>query len=420
VIGVIQQLIDSLHNHLHADPDLAAHRYLRDAPRIRDQVVLALEQSSNRYETHECTCVVESLLVLAGIDDFVMKKLLRQPGHPCRPIAERLLLTSTHPGVMAKITVFMECNYPPAKVLQAVRQRRDPEFICHLLRSLPRRLSQTQQHNYRQLESIAWLAPDDLQLKLVPPALQRRVVPFVQQTGLSDENKRIVIEWLLKHGSPDARQVATAALSSESDEAVQEIVIEGLEAEDPEVQAWATSQLRSRGIPQAFTLLIERLDSPLHEVQAAARLELGDFDIHRVLDLYDQLAPHTCEMAGRLLQKIDPHALAKLRLEMVSPMRSKRIRAAKAALALNVHEEVVDALIRQLEDEDGMVRRTAVEILGRITTAESLQALQGMLDDPSPRVREEAERGIQNIRTQTEQLYAHAERPLQSSWGGYP
>lgn len=417
VLDVIQQLVDSLHNHLHADPDAAAQHYLRDASRIREQLVTAFEQSCHRYESHHCDSVVEGLLALGNIEDFVMKKLLRQLGHPCRAIAERLLLTSTHPGVMGKIVDFLSVNYPPQKVFQVIKQRKDPEFIGHLLRTWPRRLNPAQLHNLSQVNSLAWLQPDDLQLKLVPPALQKRIVPFIEHTGLPEENKRAVVEWLVKYGAPEARQAATEALEHESNDAVQEIVIEGLYADEPEVQAWATTQLRSRGIPQAFTLLIERLDSPMMQVQAAARSELGDFNLHRVLDLYDQLEPKTCMMASQLLQKIDPHALSKLKIEMANPMRSKRIRAAKAAVALNVHEQVVDALIRQLDDEDSMVRRTAVEILGKIPTFEVLQALQNMQDDPSLRVREEAERGVQQIQAQSSRLQAVAQHPLQAMWG---
>ena len=78
-------------------------------------------------------------------------------------------------------------------------------------------------------------------------------------------------------------------------------------------------------------------------------------------------------------------------------MRSKRIRAIQAALAMRVQEHVCHALLKRLEDEDAVVRRSAVEVLAKIPTPEVLQALYGMLDDSSPRVRHEAEFSIQEI-----------------------
>ena len=398
VVEVIRELIAHLYDQLHHTSEgTAASAPVRDAERIRDQVIAALENSCNRFETHGCEVVLESLLALAGIEHFALKKLLRQPGHPLREFAERLLLTSTHPGVMSKVTDFMGLNYPPAIALQAIQHRSDPEFIAHLLRWLPRRLSPAQQLNYKQITSLTWLQEPASHLELIPPALQKRLVTFVRQTGITARDQRTAIDWIVKFGVPEARQAATDVLSSAHDDAVQEIVIGGLSSEEPEVQAWATTQLRARGVPQAFSLLIERLDSPLPEVRDAARAELGDFNLKRVLELYDHLEPTTCILAGKLMQKIDPDSLHQLRLEMTNTMRTKRIRAVQAAVAIGVQKQVAGTLIELLQDEDAVVRRTAIEILGTVPAPEVLQALQPALDDPSPRVRAAAEHSVQQI-----------------------
>ena len=67
VIAVIQELVDYLYEHLNRSPDnSAAPGTLRDASRVRDQVISNLDQSCNRFEVHGCGVVLESLLVLGG------------------------------------------------------------------------------------------------------------------------------------------------------------------------------------------------------------------------------------------------------------------------------------------------------------------------------------------------------------------
>ena len=90
------------------------------------------------------------------------------------------------------------------------------------------------------------------------------------------------------------------------------MIEDGLDSDDEEVQAWATCHCGPNGFPEAFTKLIERLDSPMAQVQQAARDELEDFNLRRILTLYDLLDAQTCRLAGILIQKIDPDTLEKL------------------------------------------------------------------------------------------------------------
>jgi len=179
--------------------------------------------------------------------------------------------------------------------------------------------------------------------------------------------------------------------------AVTGIVCSNLDSEDPEVQAWATGQLRTQGIPQAITLLLERLDSPLESVRETAREELGSFNFEYMLGLYEHLDLKVCKKAGQLIQKIDADCIPKLVAELTSPMRSRRIRAAHCSLAMGLHLKVVPALLGMLDDEDALVRRTGVEVLGDVPSSESLTALTRLMDDSSPRVREEVARSLDKL-----------------------
>lgn len=378
-------------------PDSHPRKMLRDAERIRLHTLTVLEQACLNYNRHQAREVVDGLLILADPENRNVQRVLREAPLACRQMATEILQTSTHPAIISLVFGALSQNYPFPGSLAAFEHRSDAEFIGHLLRNWPRKLTMFQQKNLKQLQRLAWLDPDDLQLEIVPPGLHRSLIAFVLSTGVPESHRQAMLEWMLKHGSADGRSAASDVIVDLEDNKVQEVILEGLESEDAEMQAWATGQLRTRDVPQAFSLLIRRLDSPMPEVQEAARRELGDFDLQRALQIYDHLDPQVCRAVGRLIQKIDVQTITKLRHELVTAIRRKRIRAARAALALGLHEQVADALVLMTQDTDALVRRTAAEVLGEVSAAASARPLTALLEDPSPRVREAARHSLRRI-----------------------
>lgn len=387
----IFDLVDRLYEHVKFGREQdESVEFLRDAQRTKHQTLATLEAACHRFEIHRSRQVIEALLILCDPDSVHLKKLFQESSSEVREIATDLLYSSKHPGVMTLVVASLGQNYPLPAVISAFERRADPEFICHLLENWPRELTVYQQNNYKKLESVVWLEPDRMHLDLVPAALHRATIAFLMTTGFSQTQKMDVLEWMVKFGSPEGRLAATEVLKELDDANVQEVVRDGLESKEPEVQAWATSQLRAWSIPNAMELLVERIDSPVPEVRQAARAELAGFDIRRLLEIFDHLDSKMRSVAGNLVQKIDPETLSKLKGEMLTAIRSKRIRAARAALAMNLHENVADALLEMARDTDTMVRRTAAEVLGNVHSREAREMLQQLTRDSSPRVRETA------------------------------
>src|SRR5579872_1804550 len=364
--------------------------FLRDAQRVRHQMLSTLESACHRYPVHRCRQVIEGLLILGDPDNMHLKNLFRDAAEEVRSAAAELLCSSRHPGVMGLVLDSMSQNYPFPAAFAAFERRTDPEFICHLLRNWPRKPGPFQQKNIKELRMAAWLEPERNCLDLVPAALHRMLIAFLMSTGLTQPQKLEVLEWMVHWGSADGRLAATDVLVDLEDDKVQEVVLESLESEEPDVQAWATGQLRTWAIPNAMELLVERLDSPMPEVRQAARSELAGFDIHRALELCEHLEPRLQVAVGKLLRKIDPQTIHKLKEQMLSAIRRKRIRAARAALAMRLHLDVADSLMIMARDSDNLVRRTAAEVLGNVGTRESAAMLLELTHDDSPRVREAA------------------------------
>ena len=370
----------------------------RAAWEVKQKVLTQLASACSNYaELSAQEEVLTAILALGDPDHFAVKRVLSQSSPECRQLAGRLLSSSRHPGVINLVLEWMGKNYPHARIFEVIQQREDLEFVEQLLRWLPRRPTELQQKNFEQIESVAWLHPDHPVLLAIEPQLQARIVDLLATLGLTIAEKDAIQEWLVRHGSPEGRLAATDVLSSLDDSRVEHIILNGLNSGDENVQAWATSQLREHRMPETFSLLIERLDSDLPAVREAAREELSSFNLETLLGLIDHLDPAACRRAGSLIQKVDATAVESLSRELANPVRRKRIRAARACRMMGMQQSVVPALLAMLEDNDNLVRRTALEVLQGVSVPEVLQAVRSLTDDPSPRVRETASRTLATL-----------------------
>jgi hypothetical protein len=415
ILPLFDEMINLVYENLHADPDSQSSRkYLQNAIRIQRDVLVALDKSCSDFDSlNHPELLIHAVLVLGDPGSFVVKKVMSQANSECRDLASRLLFTSKHPGVMQLPLDYLSHNYPHAKAFKIIATRTDPEFICHLLRWFPKRLSENQQKNFQQIESVAWLNPFSMTLDMIPSGLQKSLIEFVNATGLPGDQKLSVQEWVVRNGRPEGRLAAADVLSSMNRSMVHDIIFDSLDSDESDVQVWATSQLRSQGIPEAFSLLIDRLDSPMEAVRNTAREELGSFNIERMLTLFEHIDPTVCFRAGELIQKIDPDCVKKLQQELKNPISRKRILAAKGAQVMGLHIKAIATFIEMLEDDDAMIRRTAVEILATISTDESANALRSVLDDSSARVREAARSALE--RMQNEGVVAPLAKKLEAT-----
>jgi HEAT repeat protein len=395
----LQELVTRLDEQCHpADGRKQNDRFARNLPRVRHMVLAALEEACNRFESlTRPREILECILALGDPENHAVQKVLSQGLPACREMAAELLLTSKRPGVFRLLMECMDQNYPHAKAIEAFEKRVDRDFVCAVLGSFPLRLSENQQKNFKQLTRIAWISDRLLPLATIPPELHESLLNFLQATGIDVRLRTEIEKWMLLHGSVAARSAASRALETNAPDSVRQILFEHLESPDEAVQAWATSQLRSKGVPEAIRLLIERLDSPLAAVREAARGELNSFNLELVLSIFEHLDRTICQRAGALVRKIDANCSQKLLAELASPIRHRRIRAARAAQALGLARDVESGLLSMLSDADALVRRTAAEVLVCVPTPEVVARLGELLEDVSPRVREAVEHSLLEI-----------------------
>ena len=373
----------------------------RDWETLRARVAQTLGQSVERYGAHHRQEIVEAFVALARRENLTLRQVLAAPRHPAFLALIEVLSKSGAEGVFRLLLSFLDDPSAPSAVLSVVAKRCDMRFVTSCLRKIGSEPSPVVRRNLKRMSAIKWLQDDLVLLDQLDDGAQHSVVRLAMLSGMARPETFIVIEHLLLRGKRGGRRAASDALADFNGAEANALALRALEDEDPQVQANAASQIRGRGIPGALPRLVEMVDSPHAVVRKAARKNLGEFSFDRFLNAFDLLEDEVRQTTGELVKKVDPKTIPQLREEIVSKVRTRRLRGLTVAGALGVVGQVEEAIIGLLDDEDHIVRAEAVATL---SAWGSLAALERAAVDPSPAVREAARNGLMNraVRPQNE------------------
>jgi len=389
----LTELIGQLYEQLAGPRDYADRR---DPQMIRRHVLGSLELSLKRFNQHKRREVVEAFLILVGRDNVVLKQILTDPHHSCFVVTVDLLSKSKQGGVIRLLLSFLDDPHTPSAALSIIANRHDLKFVNYLLRKIGRDPSATARQNLKRLETIGWLKSAAEVLDELDDAAQYGAVRLVMTSGVSRIQAYSVVEYLLLHGRPGGRRAAAEALAEFHGADANALAVRALDDADPQVQAQVVSQLRSRGIPGVLLRLIDLIDSPHAEVRHAVRESLAEFTFPRYLAAFDELDDEVRRSTGALVRKVDQKSLTLLRAELVSQVRGRRMRGLGMARAMDAVGAIEETIVAMLNDEDHLVRAEAAASLTLSSSEASRRALERALDDSSQKVREVAQKSLQN------------------------
>jgi len=349
--------------------------------------------------------LVEAVLILADPEHGVARQLIRESSTDCQSMVWEILLDSRHDGVMMFLIKSLNIKYIHPRILEIVARRRDIEFQIALVRSIPERLSVNQERNFCQLQGLPWLFPGEKLWQAIPEQWQDRVIRLVEALSFRHDQRVAFYESALQHASVPGKIAAARHRTMIRPQLFEQFVLRALESDDTAVEAWAVSELRNTELADKYRFLVNRLDSSCPAVQREAREALGRFDVPTAILFCETARPSVGPKLAELLLKINPDACQELSRELANPVRTKRLRAAKASAFMGLETEVAEALIEMLYDSDSIVRRAVAEILASVPTPAVVGALESLLEDTSPRVREAAEESLRQIRAAAE-VYA--------------
>jgi hypothetical protein len=385
--GTLMDLVGGLYEELAGSAELARHR---DPQLMRQRVVEALEDAVERFGRHKRREVIEAFLTLAARDNAILRHILENPYHVSFLVAVEVLSRSHHAGVLRLLLSFLDDPQAPSAALSVLANRTDLGFVRCLLRKIGRAPAAAVTENLKRIESIAWLRSGGALLEQLDEAAQHGTVRLAMRSGIARSQAFSTIESLLLRGKPAGRREAARALAEFNGAAANALALRALDDPDPQVQASIVVQLRARGIPGLLSRLVKLVDSRHLVVRNAARQSLTEFTFQRFVGVFDTLDEEVRHSTGLLVKKVDPQAIPRLREELESPLRRRRLRGLAMAEAMEAVEPLEATIVALLENEDHVVRAAAATALAGGITPVSREALERALGDRSEAVQEAA------------------------------
>ncbi len=370
--AVILQLAGLLWEELHG-PRQSSKR--RDPQACRGRAVACLESWLRRAGPQPCPEVVESYLMLSLRDDAGLRQILQDVHDPSRNAVLAILGRSRRAAIVRLLASFIDDLHLPRAALHLISARGDVDFVTHLLSRLGDAPSPAAIENLRRIEWLPWAAAASGTLDALDGDGQRRALTALLATSLGDAAKFEAVEHLAQHGHSAGRRAAVTALAAFRGLEATQLVLQAIASDDPQVQAAALVQLRQRDLPGAIPILVEQIHSPHEIVRQAVRESLSEFRFERFMAGFDTLSEEVRRTTGELIRQIDPDALSRLRAEIASPSRLRRIRGVQMAQAMGAASDLEKELISRLDDEDFLVRTEAERALAACDTASSRAAL---------------------------------------------
>jgi HEAT repeat protein len=203
-----------------------------------------------------------------------------------------------------------------------------------------------------------------------------------------------VVKYAMCHCGILSRRAASAALAEFKGGEANELALQAMDDTDPEVQANVVRQMRDRGIPGIMPRLIELVESPHERVREAARQSLSEFNFQRFISAFEMLEPEIRRCSGTLVKRVDPQAVEQLKNELMSPMRTKRLRGIEVAIAMEAVPDVEELILQLAQDPDHFIRVEAAQALVHVHSEKARSVLYELLLDRSVSVQEAAQQAL--------------------------
>ena len=370
------------------------YRIRRDPQLQWSYVLPSLERAVTHWREHGRGELLEAFLILANRENAVLKRVLQSPAdRSFLPLVD-VLARSSRPAVERLLLSYLDDPHAPLAAVHVIGRRSDVAFLRHLARKIGSEPSPTVRANLRRIEALPWISGNLGVLDTLAECEQPGAVHLAVGSSAPREEALEVVAYLLRHGKVQGRRVAARALAEFEGPRACELAVQMLADDDALVRAAVAAQLRPRGVPGAVNRLLELLDSPHQAEREAAQAGLEEFQFERFAARFDELTTQARMTAGKLVRRIDPQALDRLRSELESASRGRRKRALEMAAALDAVMELHEAIAALLADEDPYLRIEAIRVLATADHPATRQVLRSALLDTNPLVHEAAEAAL--------------------------
>jgi len=140
--------------------------------------------------------------------------------------------------------------------------------------------------------------------------------------------------------------------------------------------------------------LIPLFEHPNPAVVRAVRRILGPLHADAMLEKFGKLRARSRRRLGRVVMRVDPDAVGRVRDALRHPVLGKRLEAIAAADALGIVDQLAEAFAHVIREDHQEARVRAAEVLSEAESEETLQILRETVTLPESPVRDAAIRAV--------------------------
>ena len=379
---------------------------------VRRPALHSLGMAVDRFGAHGRLELIDAFLMITTSGDPVLRRILNDETHPAREPLIEGLLTSRGYGAMDVLVGAMEDVDEAQWLLELAATRCDRPYVDRLLGRLGERPGVRAIENARRLSQFGWTDPARAELLLSLDGPQQAAAMRLMSAADSGPDRRVELATLLLRKGRDAGRVAACeALRRVQSPQMTELLEIALNDTWPDVVAMAASQLRRHDYPDALTRLVMLLDHDAEVVRKTVQDSLAEFSFAAYRKIYRNLDPAQRAAAGRLVGKADPEAIATVGKDLDSPIPKRQLASLDLIGEMGLVDRLLDQVINALTDKDAGVRAEAARVLGASTEQRAIEALAGVLHDPTDGVRAATRESLEQMDSLdvAEQLVAELE-----------
>lgn len=375
----------------------------RDPSFARRWALAALSKAVDQFSTHRRVELLEAFLLITTPSNHTFTSLLTDADHPGHKPLMTLLETSQSEGAIEVLAKLFEDTGTPLMLLETAAERNDSHFRQVFLKSIGHPASSRVRENIARLKRIPLLEkPTDDWFEL-PAESQAVAVQMVSASRFSRRTKLGIYDEFMARGEPLARMAACEAMGSIELPEVTARLKDLLSDSDPQIAAFAARSLRQHGYGGAVEQLSKLLDHADDTVREIAKKSLQDFTFLRYTGKFDSLDEKARRDLGRIVRSSDDSALDQLRREISAAVLPRKLRGLQMAAAMEVVDELLELLVKQVQHQDAAVRAEAVQALALSRTKQASDAISKATTDANALVRNRANEALRELEANSPQ-----------------
>jgi hypothetical protein len=361
----------------------------RGQPTVRGPVLARLADSVRRFSMHKNEQLVDALLLVVTWGDADFRQLIGEKSDQFELICKRLR-HSHYPGINDLVAGFLRRRRIPEPISAIIRQREQVEFRDALLRTIGSDPSATIVRNLGDIGVPVSCRGGESLVQEVPPEYRAAVAHLYTAADTDELRKLNIVTDTVLRGGPGCESAASSCFAR---------------CEVPSIEIWMRAAVtiadgNEAGIARdensrLLTRLIDLLDHSDPALVRSVRRILQPLHAEEMLYRFDSLRPRTRRKLGRVVMRVDPDALDRIRDALRHPVLKNRLAAIATADAFAAVDLLSDSFRHISREDHQEARIRAAKVMSNAESEDTLTMLREMVQLPESPVRDAAVEALQ-------------------------